>query len=222
MSTNDLNHSSAISNVTNLPMSRLEKALLYGIVAPIAAWLLICVLATQYIRFCVPLSESDMEEASWLWYTIPLHFTTGVLPISMGVMFILVGIAMAIARSSFLSALLGISLGVFLCFGGGEATVLRLAVAQGWAKIGCWTYTSRECREMLNLPTDNALSMYGADGAWAEWYTKIRANEPAPLLYSMPGVTYLTAPLVAMNIDGLISRIRQQRAQVARMRNTPS
>lgn len=176
-----------------------------------------------WLAYKVPVSAQDLHDASWLFSFAPVDYLRNVVGLGLSLTCLLVGGAIGVAKNSPVPALTGIAMAVVLYAAGSPTVQLREGVAGGTAKVGCFVWDSKECREMLGVPVNNARSMYlpraEADRTgevYEDWYLKARGKlEPNLLLTTIP---LLKAPYYALHTDELNGRLAAQRAEVARFR----
>lgn len=176
-----------------------------------------------WLAYKIPVSAQDLRDASGLFSIAPAGYLSNVIGVGLSLTCLLMGGALGVARNSPVPALSGIFLALLLYVVGSPTVQLRESVAGGTAKIGCFVWDSKECREMLGVPAGNARSMYvpraEADRTgeiYEDWYLKARGKlEPSLVLSAIPLVK---APYYALHIDELNARMNAQRADVARFR----
>lgn len=205
------------------PLSQAGRLMSIAIAAAgllIISWLIICVLASVWLTFQVPITNEDMQNASFLSPRVGLSWHGSV----MGGLLVLSGLAqlLNLRVTGFFLVVLGMS--VF--FATSEVSALRQGILDGDMKIGCFSYGSLECREMLKLPEGDGLSIYRnpsqkIEGGYAPWYEPIRAHlhtEITALLpNTVPGVAFLQSPVLAAFHVGKLKRLMEaQRSEVSR------
>ncbi len=193
-----------------------------------ALYLLACVASALWLRHAVPLDAQDLRDAAWLSsYTTAMHFS-GVLGAALAVTWVLMSLALAVARQSAMPLLLAAAAGLF-SWAHQEDTLVRVGVLAGHVRIGCFVPEALECREMLGLPAAGAVSRYNppalrdGEGLNAAWYqARIDALpasvRTAALEFSLPGASMLATPWVALNADVLRERLAEQHAELALLR----
>ena len=220
---------------TEIPSSDIPKQALRGLVEKfmsiviaaagllIFAWLAICVLASAWLTFQVPITNEDMRDASFLSSRIGIYWHGAM----MGGVISLYGTLILIVTQRITGAFL-IILGISTIFATSEVSALRQGILDGDMKIGCFTYESLECRQMLNLPKGEGKSIYRdpsqkRDGGYASWYEPIRAHfhtkVTAILPNTAPGVAFLQSPVIAaFHVGKLQSLVEAQRSDVSKFR----
>lgn len=190
-------------------------------------WLAICILASAWLTFQVPITNEDMRDASFLSSRIGFYWHGAV----MGGFIALFGALILLVTQRIAGAFL-IILGISTIFATSEVSSLRQGILDGDMKIGCFTYESLECRQMLNLPEGEAKSIYRApsqkrEGGYAPWYEPIRTDlntkVTALLRNTIPGVAFLQSPVIAaFHVGKLQSLVQAQRSDVSTSRASVS
>ncbi|HGN3115177.1 TPA: hypothetical protein ACKRQV_001261 [Pseudomonas aeruginosa] len=182
-------------------------------------YLAVCIAASSWLTFHVPITDEDMRNASFLTWRLGLAWhgaAFGLLITLFGAMNVLGG------------RLLGVSLmvmGMSIVFATSEVSALRQGILDGDLKIGCYTYVSLECRKQLGVPAGEANSIFKdpsamGQGGYAPWYEPIRvaadSNVTAILPNTIPGVAFVQSPLLVMkHMDELKKLVASQREEVA-------
>lgn len=189
----------------------------------IFAWLAICVLASAWLTFEVPISNEDMKDASFLSSRIGIYWHGAM----MGGLIALFGLLKMVVTQRLGGGFLMI-LGISTIFATSEVSALRQGILDGDMKIGCFTYESLECRKMLKLPEGDGQSIYRnpsqkKEGGYATWYEPIRAHlhtkVTALLPNTIPGVAFLQSPVIAaFHVDKLQNVVEAQRSDVSKFR----
>lgn len=176
-----------------------------------------------WLAYKVPVSAQDLHDSSWLFSFAPVDYMRNVIGLGLSATCLVMGAVIGITRNAAFPVLSGVFFAVVLHAAGSPTVQLRESVAGGTAKIGCFVWDSKECRQMLGVPVSNARSMYvpraEADRTgevYEDWYLKARRKlEPSLLQTTIP---LLKAPYYALNTDELNARLNAQRAEVARFR----
>lgn len=188
----------------------------------IFAWLAICVIASVWLTFQVPITDEDMRNASFLSTRVGLYWhgsVIGIVAAAFGAMNIVFGRFIGLPM---------IVIGMSIAFATSEVSALRQGILDGDMKIGCFSYESLECRKMLKLPEGDGQSIYRnpsqkREGGYAPWYEPIRAHlhtkVTALLPNTIPGVAFLQSPVIAaVHIGKLQSLVEAQRSDVSKFR----
>ncbi|HDS1768045.1 hypothetical protein NPS42_22460 [Pseudomonas putida] len=188
----------------------------------IFAWLAICVLASAWLTFQVPITNEDMRNASFLSPRVGLYWHGSV----MGGLLALYGLGqlLSLRVAGFFLVVLGMS----FIFATSEVSALRQGILDGDMKIGCFSYESLECRKMLKLPEGDSQSIYRnpsqkREGGYAPWYEPIQAHlhtkVTALLPNTIPGVAFLQSPVIAaFHVGKLQNVVEAQRSDVSKFR----
>lgn len=189
------------------------------------AWVLAGLVSLGILTYSVPLLASDLKQASWLGSpSSALHLTSGYLGVAFLFVFSSLGVGIAVAKKNACPALVAVLIGLCLFVGGSEESAVRIGVLDGTVRIGCYVPESLECKRMLGLPAENALSMFkNADNSseWASWYAEKRAVLQSEklsfrsLFYITPSGALLRAPLYLGSADELRELLEKQRQEVA-------
>lgn len=193
----------------------------YSIYAMAYIWCAASMVASAWLIYQVPLSESDLSGLSIL---TPMFQITKPAT-AFGLLFLLCGLACLVVSlvrtprtpwkglSQFFAGVC-----FFLCVW--DSVPIRYGIYIGDMKIGCYA-DSVECREMLGLPAGDAKSMYKAADRkeFAEWYAPIHqaaldkvGGESSAAL----GTGFLYSPMLAVkHLDELKARIAFQRQALA-------
>jgi hypothetical protein len=136
----------------------------------IAQALLFCVVlgyfgGTTWLSWMVPVSDQDLLHASFIlpqiWpqagYQIQnwpsVGFVAGALGVGLSTTCLVIGGAMGVARNSPLPILQGVVAAIILQLGClGTAHNFRIWAMTGNAKIGCYDWQAKDCRELLREP----------------------------------------------------------------------
>lgn len=182
-------------------------------------YLAVCVGASLWLAFQVPITDEDMRNASFLSWRVGLYWhgtMFGIAAVCIGIMSFIMGRIMG---------LFTVVIGMSIFFATSEVSALRQGILDGDLKIGCYSYESLECRKQLDVPVGDAQSIFREmsemrHGGFAQWYEPIRAaaesNVTAVLPNTMPGVAFLQSPILVMkHIDKLKSLVSAQREEVA-------
>lgn len=193
-----------------------------AIFAAVGLWLLVASLCAMWLAYQVPITDTDLAQASWLpSYTTATHFS-GFMAWAMGFTVLLMGLGIAFAKQSLLPCLASAALlcGVSL---NSEQLMVRIGIATDTIKVGCFVYEAKECRVMQGLPAMEAPSRYGDDGLNADWYVTARqkavtARPTDVALQSIPGWAFLQAPLYVTDAPRIKAKLEQQRADLAALK----
>lgn len=207
-----------------------------GTLAKVAGWvalvfmavsfvyLAICVAASSWLTFQVPITNEDMRNASFLSLRVGVYWHGSVI----GGLIALYGLGGVLNLR--LSGLIPIVLGMSAIFATSEVSALRQGVLDGDIKIGCYSYESLECRKQLEVPVGDVQSIFRdpsemRHGGYAKWYDPIRtaaeASVTAEFPNTMPGVAFLQSPILVMkHMDKLKSLVSAQREEVAQFKAT--
>lgn len=225
LTTTDANNNPASQGLTTQdgPESSEPSAVLMAPVAFLLLAGLFIVGCECWLAYKVPVSAQDLHDSSWLFAFAPVDYLTNVIGLGLSFTCLLMGAAIGVAKNSPVPALTGIAMALVLYAAGSPTVQLRESVAGGTAKIGCFVWDSKECRQMLGVPVNNARSMYApraeADRTgevYEDWYLKARGKLEPNLV--LPTVPLLKAPYYALHTDELNARLAAQRAEVARFR----
>lgn len=200
----------------------LEKAAGFAILLIlliIFAYLVLCIIASTWLHFQLPISNEDMRNASFLSLRMGIQWHGSVF----GGLFVLFGVVNLLGLRP--SGVILVVLGMSTIFATSETDALRQGILDRDMKIGCFSYESLECREQLNVSTGEARSIYRnksemREGGFAEWYKPIRSNAKLHVTTSLPntfpGVAFLKSPvLVLSHMDELSEMITVQRNEVS-------
>jgi hypothetical protein len=196
------------------PLSRLKRVFLYGGLGCLLALTAVAI----WFNWQVPVSDMDIQHDSWLGDSHPDTFMTGLVGTGIALMCLFGGGAVGILKNSPVPPLVAMMLSFFLSNVTGYHAQLRWGEMTGDARIGCFEWSSKECRQMLGVPTVSALSMYTPDvrddlpAHRADWYIqRIREFEAQKKSHVLE---YLEHP------ERLKARMDAERAEVARFRAT--
>jgi len=186
------------------------------------SYLAICIGASSWLTFQVPITDEDMRNASFLSWRIGVYWhgtVFGLLIAIFGVMNLLSGRLVGLTM---------MVIGMSAVFAASEVSALRQGILDGDLKIGCYSYDSLECRKQLDVPVGDAQSIFRdtsemRHGGFAQWYEPIRAAADAKVTAvfpnTMPGVAFLQSPILVMkHMDKLKSLVAEQREEVARFK----
>lgn len=191
------------------------ESMAYYLSSLLVAWLLACMVATAWLAYSVPIDALDLQRASWHWSYSSITFLSGTLGVALSAAVLLTGAVVGFARATWNPALISAFVTAAILAGGHESNILRIGIANGSVKVGCFE-ESRECLEMLGAHSADAPSMYSG-GDKADWYLKrIQVNAPNPLL-SLPGAYFLTSPIYAIHSEEINSLLRVQRRAVSKI-----
>lgn len=185
------------------------------------AYLGICVYSSIMLVRAVPVSPEDLRSSSWLSATTYQYFGHYI-PLLVGCVIIVLGCISIVLRQSLFPIFIHIPLGICLLVFNDQEAVFRSAALQGMAKIGCYSYEARECREMHGLDTTGAPSMYQAamldneQSRYAPWYLEVRNKVPAPVVLDLPGVSFLLSPFDLQKAEELNQLLSTQRSELER------
>lgn len=182
-------------------------------------YLVICSITLLYLAFTIPITEIDMENASWISHSTSTY-PTGTLATLIGISCIIVGlVTWKIRGIRFLFP--GLCLGIMGILSGQEEHILRNSIWLGSAKIGCYV-ESLECDRMLGIENSTKPSMHEitpAGKGYAPWYVEQRKREGSWItpVAIMPGISILASPFVAFNSSDLKRVITNQRNDVGQI-----
>jgi len=215
----------ALDDPPKPPWYVLASLLLLPVVAVI--WFMVCLFSTAWLAYHVPLTEQDLQWASWLIsYSTATHFGHGYLAMAMAVAAVLMGLAMAVARRTPIPLIAGLLMAGSLYVVSIEGTVVRVGLLAGHIKIGCYVYEMRECHDMFGLDSTGLRSRYAARsghpgaGEDAAWYVKQRGDISANSLFVLPGAAFLVTPFYLTQTDAINAMLEAQRAEVQQYINT--
>ncbi|HBO5514519.1 TPA: hypothetical protein L4559_003411 [Pseudomonas aeruginosa] len=204
------------------PMAKIAGWVALVFMAMSFVYLAICIVASSWLTFQVPITDEDMRNASFLSWRIGMHWhgsAFGLLTAFLGVMNLL---------SGRLFGLTIMVIGMSAVFATSEVSALRQGILDGDLKIGCYSYDSLECRKQLDVPVGDAQSIFRDTsemrrGGFAQWYEPIRAAADAKVTAAfpntMPGVAFMQSPILVMKyMDKLKSLVAEQREEVARFK----
>ena len=201
---------SAMPDFTAQPRSPLKRAFLYAGLG----CLLALTAAALWFNWQVPVSDADIQHDSWLGDSHPNTFMTGLVGTGIALMCLFGGGAFGILKNSPVPPLVAVMLGFLLSNVTSYHAQLRWGEMTGDARIGCFEWASKECHQMLKVPSGNALSMYTPDvrddlpAHRADWYIqRIRQLEAQKESHVLE---YLEHP------QRLKARMDAQRAEVVR------
>ncbi|VVP30323.1 hypothetical protein [Pseudomonas fluorescens] len=198
--------------------SRWEKLAGLAFYAALLAYLGLCVYSSIELNHEVPVSYEDLRSSSWLSYTNDHYFgqnfprVFSVFVIGFGILFIVTG-------RGLMNGLAMVPIGVCMIVSSNEASLFRAAVIDGTAKIGCFSYEGRECREMLSLDTAGTLPMYQdptSENGYEKlspWYADVRKNLKGTG-YLVPD-SFFSSPFLLMHAKEWRLLFDSQRAELA-------
>lgn len=193
-----------------------------GILLIAVLWFLACVVSSVILAGTIPLSEEDMNNASWLSYSSQT-FLFGYLGKVVGGMICLFAVAACFVTKKIFTTLPGLLLGLSIILSTQEENLLRGSIWLESAKIGCFVET-RECHQMLGIENSPKQSMYEEDRYGkhhAAWYMKEREKHltTRALMGFAPGLGVLVSPLALLDREKLETEIQEQRARVEQIKN---
>ncbi|QUG93086.1 hypothetical protein GR140_30435 (plasmid) [Pseudomonas putida] len=206
------------SRVPGSPFAQAASFAAVFLLAVFFVYLVTCVLASTWLTFQVPISEADLQNASFLSDRLDLQwhgFVLGLMTTFFGVMLVLSRRVIGVAA---------VVIGLSAIFATSEASALRQGIVAGDMKIGCYTYESVECRDQLDVAIGDAKSLFldpgkKGSGGYAKWYAPIRAEAVAKskalIPNTIPGVAFLQSPMLVMHhVDELKALLAAQREEV--------
>jgi len=210
------------------PLSKVELAkrlALLFIQAAMVCWLLAGLITLAKLAWVVPLTDLDYDASSWLGSPrSALQLTTGAVGALLISAVFVFGLMLSTIEGTWRAAAIGALVCLSLGFGMGRGAVTRIGIYEDVIKIGCFVPNSLECRDMLHLPKDGALSMYNDKSQptrWTvhqDWYRQARSEEVSSAqeqlagLLSVPGAVLFRAPLYWNRADELAEKVNLQRA----------
>jgi hypothetical protein len=189
------------------------------------AYLGLCAYSSIELDREVLVSYEDLRSASWLSYTNE-HYFGQCLPQVFAVFVIGIGILLAVTGRGLITGLAMVPIGVCMLVFSNDAALFRSAVIDGTAKIGCFSYEGRECREMLSLDTAGTLPMYqdptseNGHEKLSPWYADVRKNLKGTG-YFVPD-SFHSSPFILMHAEELRALLDSQRAELARAKESYS
>lgn len=213
--------SRADPNVDGQPrLVRLGSTLLFmaGI-----GYLLVCMGSLFILNDAVPVTGADLAHASWLSFTMSM-FTLTLFRVYVGGFLVLIGLTALVIRSNLLLWGLCWLLAFVFIFQVDRGDILRKAVLNDTAVIGCYTYEAQECLAMLGIDAPDAPRMYseptGNRGAplYTEWYDSSRPEIPMTDLRVNPLFVIALAPFDLLGADDLNAKLEGQRQAVDALR----
>jgi hypothetical protein len=184
----------------------------------ILAYIGLCVYSSIELDREVPVSHEDLRSASWLAYT-NTHYFGQCLPQVFAGFVIVMGILLAVLGRGLIPGLAMVPIGICMLVYSNDAALFRSAAIGGTAKIGCFSYDGRECREMLSLDTAGTLPMYqdptsenGYENL-SPWYADVRKNLKGTGFLAPD--SFFASPFVAMHAEELRALLDSQRAELA-------
>jgi hypothetical protein len=195
----------------------------------LGAWLLLALLAQLGLSLQVPVSDRDLRDASWIvpysTVMLPTRFQT----VLAGLGASLLLIAAVLWRRQRANAVFVCLIGTSLLVAPSPAHMLRMGVASGTARVGCYVYAMRECREMLGLAVGDTRSRYPVRGVepagdYAGWYRLSfallhpRRPELADLVSTLPGGYFMLGPRHAFDAQSINHALSSQREELERQR----
>lgn len=184
-------------------------------------WILLCIMASAYLGWRVPISAQDIAWASWQG-----SYTTSTHPI--GYMIVIggsfMGLLFVVLSRSPILALVLVIMSLMLGMGSSEKIMIPVGIAHGTIKIGCFTPNSRECNAMLGIADQGAPSFFapskqgqlGQD--YADWYTAQWRQQPVSLMASVPGGYFFMSPLYVFRAQKIEATLQRQRKAVVDLR----
>lgn len=200
---------------------RICKSLGWIVLLLVSNWVLLSASAVLWLHYAVPLTAQDLAETSWLGsYSVAAMFNgfLGYAVVGIGLFVLL---ALSVAKNSKVPLIFSLLLLPVLFL---EGTAVRVGIADGSVKIGCYVYEARECREMLNIPVENTLSRYTmtengiVDAPWyVEARQKVMLNKENHRACA-PFIPFLSTPFLLGKEGELRAKIAEQRQEVQRIR----
>ncbi|WP_137188142.1 hypothetical protein [Pseudomonas asiatica] len=210
------------------PVSPLNKAVRLVLLAVLfffaACFVSNCILSYSDV---IPVSQYDLDNASWVGLS-PLGFAHFINILSvLAALYSLFSIAIT---QRLLVALVSGLVAACLTVSSLPGNSLRLGALNGDARIGCFSYQSLECREMLSAPTEGFPSIYSGDqnavgyGRYAPWFQEVLATvKPkinSNISSAIPGVAFLKAPWILAHAAEINATLDAQRDELKRIRSS--
>ncbi|MBC8742969.1 hypothetical protein F6X40_41695 [Paraburkholderia sp. UCT31] len=178
---------------------------------------------TLWLAVKVPVSPQDLNDASWLMSYSVTEYAAHTMRWGMALTCLIMGVAIGVAKGRLTPVITGVVLFLFLHTTGMETAQLRVGVAGGATRIGCYVWESSECRAMLGVPVNNAPSMYLSPAEMertgetlAPWYQKaLVADVSWDTVFFVAPCTTVWA---AFHTGELNAKLDAQRAAVAKFR----
>lgn len=124
-----------------MPQGPLAKVVGWSIIALMAVsffYVVVCIAASSWLSFEVPITDEDMRNASFLGLRFGLQWHGAMV----GGLFALYGLGELLSLR--VSGLLPVALGMSAIFATSEVSALRQGILDGDIKIGCYSYESFE------------------------------------------------------------------------------
>lgn len=137
------------------PLRSLRQKIAFGILLFFAVGLMSLHI---WCEWKMSVSIDDIRHTTWLGSSAPDPWVASVLNVGVAVGAMLFGAAIGVAKNSPIPALVGIIFAAVISLSLGESQFL-LAEMTGNARIGCFDWSTRECRQMLGVPEGNAPSV---------------------------------------------------------------
>lgn len=193
-------------------------------------YLLVCDYAMMQYAMYPLLTDHDLMYMSFL--RRPLVSDDSLLTSSIATCVLGLGVVFAIIKRDFFILIICCLLSAGILFGRNELAQAQVELYAGNAKIGCYVWNSKECKNMLGLPTSSKdFSMYKDEKTrtfsqeYKKEFASIADSVPSgwyDVILSVPGGAYLMSPLVLFNSEELKIKIDVQRKELAnRLNNKP-
>lgn len=194
-----------------------------------STWLLLALLSQAWLSWRVPVLPSDLQDASWIVPYSRVMFPVRASSTMMGLGVCSVALAACVWRRQRNGAVLSLVMALAVLAAASPAHVLRMGVATGTARVGCYVYAMRECGQMLKIPVSDTLSRYAdrrgvLHGDYATWYRLSfallhpRAAHPSDLVTVLPGGYFLLGPIYAFEGEAIARALASQRLEVESLR----
>lgn len=177
-------------------------------------------MANLWLAYKVPVSPQDLAWASWAGSYVTATSPNGAFSRIFALTLLAMGFGITASKKSALPAISVSFLALVLCFAGNESAQLRIGIADGTIKVGCYSYGSKECRTMLEVPVNGAPSLYrpGGDvGEYATWYST-SVHRPFTLGSFVPGGYFIRSPLYIFKAGEINLTLSHQRQEVQQFR----
>ncbi|APC19514.1 hypothetical protein BLL42_27685 (plasmid) [Pseudomonas frederiksbergensis] len=190
-------------------------------VAALWTYLGVCAYSSIKLARAVPVSSDDLRSSSWLSATTYQYFGY-FMPKMIGGMLVALGLLIVLMQESFKPLIIHLPIGICLLVFTDSEAMFRSAALDGVARIGCFSFEGRECRQMLGLDSTDAPSMYQdamrKNGYWAPWYAEVRNKLPTPDILPLPGNSFWFSPFEVRKAEELNRLLSAQRTELARIK----
>lgn len=191
----------------------------------VLSWTIVATSICWWFNLKSGLTPQDLSHTSWLGSpALALHFTTSFFSYFLGAALLLMGLAISVARNSIIPAIVSTIMIIFFA-GISEKSATSLGILEGTIKIGCFVESTKECAQMLDLPTAGTYSMYetNPESKGIELSARYLAErnkvvtdktlQTALVMYTFP-LYWIKAPLYLFELDSLQPMINAQRQHV--------